>query len=113
MDEQVRLEVKQHGDRLATTMRRLAATVDRADCRHAPAITRLRDRMLAQSRALTPYRVEPAFREDIVAVHGSVRELDTDIDDLLRACREQRELERAADEIDQLADEIEAEANEP
>ena len=113
MDEQVRLEVEQRADRLAATMDRLANTMRLADCDQAPRIARLRDRMLAQSRELTAYRVEPALEGDIAGVQGTVGELDVEIDELLQDCRDQREAEQAADELDRLADEIEAEANEP
>lgn len=113
VDEQARLEVKERGDRLAATMRRLADALDVADCDQAARIARLRDRMLIQSRALTKYRADAAFRDDIADARAAVGEIDTEIDGVLQDCREQRELERAADEADRLADEIEADANQP
>ena len=112
-DGQVSREVKKHADRVAATMRRLGDALDLADCDQARRITRLRDRMLVQARALTAYRTEPAFRDDLAGVQGTVDELDTEIDGLLRDCREQRELERTADEANRLADEIEAQAAQP
>ena len=111
-DAQVSREVKRHADRLAATMRRLASTFDLADCDQAR-VTRLRDRMLAQFRRLTAYQTEPAFRDDIDSIRGTVGELDAEIDLLIQDCQEQHEPAGAADGANRLADEIEAEAKQP
>jgi hypothetical protein len=65
--------LKQRGDRLAATMRQLAHALDRLDCYQAG---RLRDRMVAQSRALTPYRDESGVAAAQVEVRGLASEVD-------------------------------------
>jgi hypothetical protein len=90
-DAQVSVQVKQRADRLAATIGRLGSALDGADCDDAARIAALRDRMHSDSRRLTAYSTEPAFRDDIAGVRSTVGKIDAEIELLIQECRIQAE----------------------
>jgi hypothetical protein len=76
-----------------------------ANCGKAKQLRRERARMRRLARQLERYENHPAGGE-IASISDALHDADVGVEETLAACREQRELEQAAEEARRLADEI-------
>jgi hypothetical protein len=94
-------------DRLSDSLRRAAAIADSEDCGRSGELKRLSRRIRRQATAVADtLGAEAGLQRQVAAVQQSVDEAQTSLSDIVRACADQKELQDAAKQARQDANQI-------